>query len=313
MDIVTCLDKNYVMPTGVMMSSVCLNNLDASITFHLVIDDSVDEADKQSLVKNISSFMVASVTFYSVNGLKLSILPAIKSERMTLATYYRLFLEVILPRDLHKVLYLDGDIIVRHSLRCLWDTDITDYALAAVPDVNENNLNFYNRLKYPSTRGYFNAGVLLINLDYWRSYQALSHFFTFLESHRTDIVYHDQDILNAVFYDRKRLMPIKYNVTNQFLYANYDYSYNEKQVIEARTNPVIIHYTPKKPWAYDRFLHPYESSFHKFKNLTIWKNIPKVDKRSKRLRLRHMISDSMRKLGLWPAIPKIFVELSPID
>ena len=37
MDIVACTDKNYVMPTGVMMYSVCVNNADEDIVFHICV------------------------------------------------------------------------------------------------------------------------------------------------------------------------------------------------------------------------------------------------------------------------------------
>ena len=64
-----------------------------------------------------------------------------------------------------KVLYLDVDMIVRHSLDSLWDTDINDYAIAAVPDMDEQSHIESNRLPYPMETGYFNAGMLLINVD----------------------------------------------------------------------------------------------------------------------------------------------------
>ena len=34
-DLVVCLDGGYVMPTGMMIYSVCANNPDSDIDFHL--------------------------------------------------------------------------------------------------------------------------------------------------------------------------------------------------------------------------------------------------------------------------------------
>ena len=45
-DIVACTDKRYVMPTGVMMISVCENNPETDIVFHIIVDDSIDIEDK---------------------------------------------------------------------------------------------------------------------------------------------------------------------------------------------------------------------------------------------------------------------------
>ena len=44
--IVACLDHGFVMPTGVMMYSVCVNNPDVDINFHLIVDESVTADDR---------------------------------------------------------------------------------------------------------------------------------------------------------------------------------------------------------------------------------------------------------------------------
>ena len=49
MDIVASTDKWYVMPTGVMMYSVCVNNPDVEIVFHVIHDDSVTSKDRRDL------------------------------------------------------------------------------------------------------------------------------------------------------------------------------------------------------------------------------------------------------------------------
>ena len=51
MDIVVCIDKNYVMPCGVMIYSICENNQESGTTFHIVVDESVSPRMKQSLEK----------------------------------------------------------------------------------------------------------------------------------------------------------------------------------------------------------------------------------------------------------------------
>ena len=60
MDIVACTDKWFVMPTGVMMYSVCANNQDTEIMFHLVVDESVTDADRNDLKKTVESLLEAT-------------------------------------------------------------------------------------------------------------------------------------------------------------------------------------------------------------------------------------------------------------
>lgn len=54
--IAVCLDKGYVMPTGVMMFSVCVNNQDVDIDFHMLLDESVQEKEQQDLKDVVTRF-----------------------------------------------------------------------------------------------------------------------------------------------------------------------------------------------------------------------------------------------------------------
>ena len=164
MEIVACTDKNYLMPCGVMLCSICFNNQSENISFHIVSDNSLDEKAQQSLRKIINAYSNnKTIHFYKVDSENFHNLPRLDKTNpknyITEATYYRLYLTKILPHDIDKVLYLDSDIIVRHSLKSLWDTDITDYCVAVIPDVAEGLIDKYNRLRYPQTKGYYNSGV----------------------------------------------------------------------------------------------------------------------------------------------------------
>ena len=315
MDIVACLDKGFVMPTGVMMYSVCMNNQDTEIMFHLVVDESVTDADRNDLKKTVESFQGKKVTFYTLESRNYTKLPALEGAGVTQGAYYRLFLTEILPNNIDKVLYLDGDIIVRHSLLPLWNTDLADFAVAAVTDYSENNLSLYERLNYPRRYSYFNSGVLLVNLRYWREHDVVKVFNSFMHDHGSDIRLWDQDVLNAVFFNKKIMLPIKFNGALGFfrIRVNYDYIKFKEEVLEARKDPVIIHYTERKPWQYHRYPHPLDSSFYKYQRQTCWKDWPKTDKRPLSLRLRHAVADTMRKLKLWPKLPQVFVDQPPVD
>lgn len=118
---------------------------------------------------------------------------------LTVETYYRLFISDILPSDIDKVLWLDCDIIVAGDLKELWNEGISDSAVGVVPDFENNNVRVMNRLKYDAAYGYFNAGVLLINLKYWRRENIIPIFTNYISDHYENLYYHDQDVLNYVF------------------------------------------------------------------------------------------------------------------
>lgn len=278
MDIVCCLDKSYLMPIGVMIYSLCENNKSEDIIFHIVHND-LTVNEENSLRKIIDKYN-KTILFHNINH---SYLKNIKTgnkeqQKLSISTYYRLFLADILPKYIKKIIYLDGDIIVCDNLRELWDINIKDIALAGIPDDNlyyGNIKQTYNHLKYSPSQGYFNAGVLLINLQYWREHNVMEDFMCLIKS-KNIFIHHDQDILNYTFREKKIFIPLKYNLMPGFLlkpqYRNISWEYNE-EIEQSTKKPVIIHYTGIKPW-YKECDHPYKKEFLKYKMLTEWKNTP---------------------------------------
>ena len=118
LDIVACTDKWFVMPTGVMMLSVCKNNPNVDVVFHVVTNNDVTAQDRHDLGKVVSAYNGKSVVFYSFRDFfKSESFPLGENKyNMTESTYFRLYIGEILPKTVDRVLYLDGDIIVRQSL-----------------------------------------------------------------------------------------------------------------------------------------------------------------------------------------------------
>ena len=138
--IAACPDKDYVMPTGVMMYSACVNNPDVDIDFHIIIDESVTKDDQHDLMDSICMFEGKKVLFHHFKNRSDINFPIIFDTHLPRAAYYRLFLSSLLSSVIDKVLYLDGDIIVRHSLLPLWQTDLTGYAVGATIDASEGDI-----------------------------------------------------------------------------------------------------------------------------------------------------------------------------
>ncbi len=117
------------------------------------------------------------------------------------STYYRLFIPELFP-DLDKALYLDCDIIVTGDINELYDTALGDNLVGAVTDgfvITLDDLAPYvlNRVGVDEREDYFNAGVLLMNLDKMRK-EKFSSLFTDLLSSVKFTVAQDQDYLNVI-------------------------------------------------------------------------------------------------------------------
>ena len=169
MNIVCCTDKNYVMPCGVLLCSICENNKDEAVNIYIVSDSSVDQHCKDKLNSIVAKYTQKSLFFININSSDMNDLPGLHNGHyITKAAYYRLFLSSLLPRDINKVIYLDCDMIVRKSLKKLWETSLEGKAIGTVADMCEIGISHYNNLHYPLSLGYFNSGMLLVNLKLWR-------------------------------------------------------------------------------------------------------------------------------------------------
>lgn len=312
MDIVCSTDNNYVMPLGVMLCSLFENNREERIQVHILCG-SVSLDNKHKLLRVVKKYN-QQICFYDMNDKDFSDFPVgeeYQVSSITLAAYYRLFLTKILPENIAKVLYLDCDMIVCDSLKSLWDIDISNYAIGGVLDPESNMPYAYNRLRYAQSEEYFNSGMLLINLDYWRSHEALKRFYEIAADKSLQLNYHDQDILNLCFHREKKIIDFKYNVQTDFLYKH-EYlrlTWEYWDELDASIRKIyIIHYIyQEKPWFKD-CEHPYKSEFEKYKALTEWKNVSERYYRSKKIRLKKMVKKILISLGLVNSTPNKYRE-----
>ena len=128
---------------------------------------------------------------------------------ITMATTYRLFLPDLLP-DYDKVIWLDTDIVVNGDLNGLFYTDLGGCWIGAVEDVGYGNcpppktlmdvrkvaLRWARKYNFEPWEGYFNAGVLLMNLAALREANVRKRLFEVVIDPLSQ--WADQDALNVV-------------------------------------------------------------------------------------------------------------------
>ena len=174
------------------------------------------------------------------------------------ATYYRLFIPN-LYKEYDKALYLDSDIVVLDDIANLYDVDLKDNLVGAIPDeavaqVPEFINYVKNRIKVDTEHKYFNAGVLLMNLKKLREFDFEEVFINLIEK-VTFTVAQDQDYLNTICKDKVCYID---KVWNKMPLP--DDNINDKDI-------KLIHYNLSyKPWKLDNIL--YEESFWDFASKT---------------------------------------------
>lgn len=260
MNIVCSTDDNFVQHCTIMLTSVLLHNSDVTVW---VLSEGLT-VKNQKILKDEIEDKRGIFKYLEVDSEIISRLPMPNDgmlSHISPATYYRLLVTEILPESVRKAIYLDCDIIVRGSLSALLHTDIEKYAVGAVHQMWQESEDA-QRLGYDARFGYFNAGVLLINLDYWRMNAISSKLVEYLTTNYDSILMHDQDALNAILHDKSLKLETKWNMLHYFFSHDSksvkalidgkvinDFLEYKLQLKINRKNPTVIHYVSKpKPW-----------------------------------------------------------------
>lgn len=120
MEILVCPDNGYAMPTGIMLISLFENNPDATINIHVIYTALSNENMK--LLARIAEQYGHRISFYRTVPDSCIKFDGAHQQKLSVSAYLRLTAHLMLPQTIDKVLYLDGDIIVRGSLQELWAT-----------------------------------------------------------------------------------------------------------------------------------------------------------------------------------------------
>lgn len=114
-----------------------------------------------------------------------------------------------------KVLYLDSDIVILDDIADLYNLEMEDNLVAAAPDdviqFNEVFQTYVEKVVgVADYRRYFNAGILLMNLDQLRKFKFQEKFIYMLDKIRFSVA-QDQDYLNRMCKGRVKIFGREWN------------------------------------------------------------------------------------------------------
>lgn len=248
-EIATATDENYAPYLSVMLTSVLDNSpLDRKVHFS-IISDGLSAETKTSIKEVIArTSNQATVQFLAVD--KQTYAHVLVSDHITQTAYFRISLpQLLAKRGCEKVLYLDADILCLTDISELYDQPLNGRTIGAVIDPGQ--IHALSRLAVVSENYYFNSGVMLINCSLWNEQEITRKTMDYLVTHKDKIIYHDQDALNAVLYEKWWHLHPRWNVqtsliTNKFPAPDKMY---RKWYEECNKFPAIIHFTGHdKPW-----------------------------------------------------------------
>lgn len=173
-------------------------------------------------------------------------------------TYFRLFIPNLYPQY-NKALYLDSDIVLLKDVADLFNIDLGDNLVGGAPDDVIQTIEVFQGyvekvVGVADYRNYFNAGVLLMNLDELRKYNFQEKFLYILGTIKFSVA-QDQDYLNRLCKGRVKIIDKNWN---RMPISNIDV--DEKDL-------KLIHYNLAfKPWHFEDIL--YKEYFWKYAQKT---------------------------------------------
>ena len=265
MNIALCLNKKYILYATVTMISIYIHET-CDLDFYLVSGD-LDDGDMERKQKSLEYAkehlnddlrkklsVVEELPEVRVHLVKAdaSLLPkeAPVTKNWTAEIYFRLMFTEILPSDIGRILYLDCDMVVVHSLSGLYNTDLNGKLLCACAGANQDTDHMSHMQKkmllplFSEGHKYFNSGTLLFEMNGMRERHSFGDYLEALKEWDYQVSAPDQDLLNYVNYDETRVIDWKqYN-----FYAKNAAAMGVTSGNIYDTDISVVHFPGPKPW-----------------------------------------------------------------
>lgn len=268
MNIAIAFNEKYIPYAYVMLTSLFENNKHRDITVYMLYQDISDEA--LAVFEGLEEKYGQSL--YAIEVSQKNILDTLPhTDEWTIEVYYRLMLQDLLPETVDRVLYLDIDVIVNGQLDGFYDVDFEDAYLAVNRDMSEAAFGlvdqqvalFSHHGVDPKEFPYFNAGIMLMNIEKIRQEYDFYRFIEEFNLRRENIFAQEQDLLNDLFFGKVKF--VDENKYDLFAKVAFSKGLGHEWVKE---NVAIIHFAGGKPWDADSFRYSTEKLWWDYAKLT---------------------------------------------
>ncbi|HUP19077.1 MAG TPA: glycosyltransferase family 8 protein [Gemmatimonadota bacterium] len=269
-------DERYVMPLAVMLASLTARLEPSRPVSVYVLSRGIAEEDRRRLAGSLQRDDV-DLHWLDVTTGAFSDLPV--WGRMSTATYHRLMLPALLPPSIDRLIWLDCDLVVNADLARLWAEPLEGWHALAVQDMivpsvsSPDGIAGHAELGLDPAARYFNAGVMVVNLDLWRRDDVAGRVTDYLRAHGKDVVYWDQEGLNVVLAGRWRELDPRWNQNasvcgRSFYRPRHLDADTYRRVVE---DPWIVHFSGNlKPWALHDTGDPARALYFRWLDRTPW-------------------------------------------
>ena len=268
-----CINRGYAQHAAVLIVSLLENNKGMAFDIVIVSTEPLDK-EEEKIRRTLRRYANCTLRVVVLTESSRIALP-VRAQHYSIDTYSRIWIADYFPADIEKVLYLDGDMVVVGPIDALWNTDLGKSVVAAVTIPGSTRCS---ALSIPERYGYFQSGVLLVNLARWRQEQIFDRLIGWIAINPDKILDADQDVLNACLYDQRLSLPFFWNVIAPFYFDFHPLRISEAERHEVTRLARIIHFNgPMKPWFY-MSRHPRRAEYWKYLALTEWRDYQPRDR-----------------------------------
>lgn len=180
---------------------------------------------------------------------------------LKIQAYFRIVISNLIKAK--TALYLDCDIFVNSSIREIFKINLDGYPLAAVKDPGFQPIE---KLKMSPDSEYFNSGVLLMNLDFWRENNLSNVVLKYAIENSNILSYADQCALNAVIDGEYISLDLLYNFQTIHLKLCPESTINKAKIIHFTSSYKPPHYLNTHPFK-EEYMREFRNTpdYYKFK------------------------------------------------
>lgn len=283
-EVVYAADNAFASVMGVSIISLFENNRDLDNLRITIFDSGISENNKVKVEEIFKKYNRESPRWIKPVDLEKKLNIHLDIARGSLAVYSRLFLSNYFDSSVKRILYIDADTVVVSSIKELLKENLNNKIIGAAKDAFSQ---YYRKnIEIRSSDAMINAGVFLIDFNKWKERKVEERFLNYIIAKKGKVQLNDQGVLNHVLDGEICFLNPKYNMIS--LYYEYSYLdmvryrkpvnfYTENEILKAKQNPVIIHYTSAfntvRPW-FKNATHPETQQWLKYYQMSPWRNVP---------------------------------------
>jgi len=239
------LDNQLIYPTLVSMVSGLENfndnNNSSLLVYHLLLSHDFNTS-KVEIFETLKKNYTVKINYY--------VIPHIFSYSRTWTdgtdyVYYKIILPIMFP-DLKRIIYIDGDTLIRKDISEMYNAPFNDNYILGFPFYMAYVMDSYGI----NVTNYINGGCLLFNIEKIRKDQKDVDLLQFTLKNNSVLRFREQDSINYIFYPNVGLLPLKFGIymigskgVLRSLMKSSRSKVNMTEAYEALEDPGLVHFS----------------------------------------------------------------------